>query len=132
MPTSHSPEVINHPDDRVELRDYSTINASPLYNENLAPEMTGEATDWLNDFRLQCERNLERSVEQRMRYGFCHTYKPVLDDAEWRSFDSTAEYRRWCRENLPVYLGFGEPDALQQEVLDEYSQLSPTTSAGSR
>jgi NCS1 family nucleobase:cation symporter-1 len=30
-------EVIEHPDGRVELRDYSEIKASPLYNEDLAP-----------------------------------------------------------------------------------------------
>ena len=37
------------------------------------------------------------------------TYKPVLDDAEYRSFDSTAEYREWCNEsneNLPLWLGY--------------------------
>lgn len=75
--------------------------------------------DWLEDFRSQCKRNLERSVTERMRYGFCYVYKPVLDDAAWRSFDSTAEYRHWCRANLPVYLGYGEPDELQAKVLDE-------------
>ena len=74
--------------------------------------------DDLEDFRQQCERNLQRSVEDRMRYGFCYVYKPVLDDASWRSFDSTAAYRKWCRENLPEYLGYGEPDALQKEILD--------------
>lgn len=25
-----------------------------------------------DDFRQQCERNLQRSVEERMRYGFCY------------------------------------------------------------
>ena len=74
--------------------------------------------DGLDDFRLQCERNLQRSVEERMHYGFCYVYKPVLDDAPWRSFDSTAAYRKWCRENLPEYLGYGEPNALQKEILD--------------
>lgn len=108
-----------HPDGRVELRDYST---SPLYNEDLAPEIENSVSDWLNDFRLQCERNLERSIEQRMRYGFYYVYKPVLNDAEWRSFDSTADYRRWRQENLPVYLGFGKPDALQQQVLDKHTR----------
>jgi len=54
----------------------------------------------LEDFRGQCERNLERSVADRMRYGFNYVYKPVLDDADWRSFDTMEEYRRWCRENL--------------------------------
>ena len=74
--------------------------------------------DWLIDFRGQCERNLARSVEERMRYGFCYVYKPMLDDKPWRSFSSNAEYRLWCRENLPEYLGYGTPDALQTEILD--------------
>ncbi len=56
----------------------------------------------LEDFRAQCRRNLARSLAERVRYGFCYTYKPVLDDAAWRSFDSTAEYRAWCRKNLPT------------------------------
>lgn len=75
--------------------------------------------DGLDDFRRQCERNLKRGVEERMRYGFCYVYKPVLDDASWRSFNSTADYRKWCRENLPEYLGYGEPTALQLQVLNE-------------
>jgi NCS1 family nucleobase:cation symporter-1 len=31
------PQVIQHPDGRVELRDYASISSSPLYNEDLAP-----------------------------------------------------------------------------------------------
>ena len=42
----------------------------------------------------------------RMRYAFIRTYKPVLDDAPYRSFDSMEDYRRWCEENLPVWLGY--------------------------
>jgi hypothetical protein len=74
--------------------------------------------DDLKDFQEQCERSLQRSVEDRMRYGFCYVYKPVMDDAPWRSFNSTAAYRKWCSENLPKYLGYGETDSLQQEILD--------------
>ena len=37
--------------------------------------------DELEDFRKQCERNLTRSIADRMRYGFNYVYKPVLDDA---------------------------------------------------
>jgi len=40
----------------------------------------------LEDFRGQCERSIERTVADRMRYGFNYVYKPVLDDAKWRSF----------------------------------------------
>jgi hypothetical protein len=42
-----------------------------------------------------------------MRYAFIKTYKPVLDDAPYRSFDTLAEYRQWCEENLPSWLGYG-------------------------
>ena len=75
--------------------------------------------DWLPDFKDQCERNLRRSTRARMLYGFNYVYKPVLDDADWRSFDSMEEYRRWCRENLPEYLGYGELSDLQRQVLNE-------------
>ena len=75
--------------------------------------------DDLEDFRTQCRRNLQRSVEEHMRYGFNYVYKPVLDDAEWRSFETMEEYRRWCRDNLPVYLGYGDLTASERKVLDE-------------
>ena len=78
-----------------------------------------EPRDWLEDFKEQCRRSLSRTVAERMRYGFCCVYKPVLDDAPWRSFNSTSEYRQWCRDNLPEYLGYGAPTAEQLQVLDE-------------
>lgn len=62
--------------------------------------------DDMDDFRDQCERNLHRSVANRMRYGFNYVYKPVLDDAMWRSFASMKEYRQWCCANVPTYLGY--------------------------
>jgi hypothetical protein len=60
----------------------------------------------MEDFRDQCRRQMDRQLEQRIKYGFCRTYKPVLDDAPWRAFDTMAEYRAWCAANLPDYLGF--------------------------
>jgi hypothetical protein len=48
-----------------------------------------------------------RPLPLRMRYAFIHTYKPVLDDAPFRAFDSMADYRRWCEANLPAWLGYG-------------------------
>ena len=77
------------------------------------------AHDPLSDFKDQCSRSIARSVEERMLYGFNYVYKPVLDDADWRSFNSTAEYRLWCRQNLPEYLGYGELSDLQRQVLNE-------------
>ena len=60
----------------------------------------------LEEFREQCRRQLDRPLSARIRYGFNRVYKPVLDDAPWRSFATTAEYREWCAVNLPEYLGF--------------------------
>jgi hypothetical protein len=60
--------------------------------------------EWLDEF----EAAARRPLKQRLQYAFIKTYKPVLDDASYRSFESTAEYRRWCNENLPSWLGYGE------------------------
>jgi hypothetical protein len=60
-------------------------------------------------WREQCRHQLERDVATRIKYGFCHVYKPVLDDAPWRAFATMAQYRDWCEQNLPAYLGYGRP-----------------------
>jgi hypothetical protein len=44
-------------------------------------------------------------LRTRCRYAFIRTYKPVLDDASYRSFETMAEYRAWCEANLPSWLG---------------------------
>ena len=59
--------------------------------------------EWLADFQAAARRPLA----QRLRYAFVRTYKPVLDDARYRSFESMEDYRRWCEENLPDWLGYG-------------------------
>ena len=59
--------------------------------------------EWLAEF----EAAARRPLALRMRYAFIHTYKPVLDDEPYRSFDTMADYRRWCEENLPDWLGYG-------------------------
>ncbi len=60
----------------------------------------------MDDFREQCRRQLGRSVEQRIKYGFFRRYKPVLDDVPFRAFETMAEYRAWANAELPRYLGF--------------------------
>jgi hypothetical protein len=52
------------------------------------------------------EAAARRPIELHIRNSFIHTYKPVLDDAEYRSFDTMEEYRRWCKKNLPGWLGY--------------------------
>jgi hypothetical protein len=60
-------------------------------------------SEWLEEF----EAARRRPLETRLRYGFVRTYKPVLDDASYRSFDTMEDYRGWCEENLPDWLGYG-------------------------
>lgn len=58
---------------------------------------------WSAEFDAACKRPLAL----RWRYSFIKTYKPVLDDAKYRSFDTMEGYRRWCEQNLPEWLGYG-------------------------
>ncbi len=60
----------------------------------------------MEDFKEQCRRQLKRSLAQRLKYGFFRQYKPVLDDAPFRVFNTMAEYREWADKNLPEYLGY--------------------------
>jgi hypothetical protein len=59
--------------------------------------------EWQEEF----EAAARRPLEQRIKYAFIHTYRPVLDDAPFRSFDTMEEYRQWCEKNLPDWLGYG-------------------------
>jgi hypothetical protein len=61
--------------------------------------------EWLEEF----EAAARRPLEERMRYAFIKTYRPVLDDAPYRLFETMEDYRRWCDENLPEWLGFSRP-----------------------
>jgi hypothetical protein len=45
---------------------------------------------WEEEF----EAARRRPLRQRLEYAFIKTYKPVLDDAPYRWFDSMAEYRK--------------------------------------
>ena len=58
------------------------------------------------EWQAEFEAAARRPLPVRMRYAFIRTYKPVLDDAPYRAFDSMEEYRRWCQENLPEWLGY--------------------------
>jgi len=71
------------------------------------PRAAHASADVPRDLLDEFEAAARRPLAVRMRYAFIHTYKPVLDDAPYRSFDSLAEYRRWCAENLPEWLGYG-------------------------
>ena len=62
-----------------------------------------EAKEWREEF----EAASRRPLPIRMKYAFVRTYKPVLDDAPFRAFDSMEDYRTWCETHLPEWLGYG-------------------------
>lgn len=59
------------------------------------------------ELRAEFEAAARRPLQQRFRYAFVKTYKPILDDAPFRAFESMAEYRAWCEASLPSWLGYG-------------------------
>lgn len=66
-----------------------------------------------------------RPIEQHIRNSFIHTYKPVLDDAEYRSFETMEEYRHWCQENLPLSDSAGQDFDLDLDKHEENGQKVP-------
>jgi hypothetical protein len=57
---------------------------------NPEPVSEAERRQWWAEF----EAAARRPLEQRMKYAFVKTYKPVLDDAPYRAFDTMEDYRR--------------------------------------
>ena len=74
--------------------DYKRISPEPTPEERRAWEYVFEAA-------------ARRPLPLRFKYAFIKTYKPVMDDAPYRSFETMADYRAWCEANLPDWLGYG-------------------------
>ena len=68
--------------------------------------MTNDRCPVTDDERRDFEAGLRRPLSLRVRYGFIKTYRPVMDDAPFRSFETMEAYRRWCEEHLPDWLGY--------------------------
>ena len=69
--------------------------------------MTVSTPTDLEQWEAEFAAAARRPAKVRFHYSFIRTYKPVLDDAPYRSFDTTAQYREWCEEHLPNWLGYG-------------------------
>lgn len=63
----------------------------------------------LEDFRRQCERQLARSLSDRIRFGFFRNPDPVRDLGRNFAFGSMSEYRRFCEDRYPGYFGYSRP-----------------------
>ena len=60
----------------------------------------------LDELHADFEAAQRRPLKSRIRSAFIWTYKPVLDDGTNRMFDTTREYRQWCNQALPEWLGY--------------------------
>ncbi len=81
----------------------ATKATAPTETNGMSQDAGAVPREWLEEF----EAAARRPLATRFRYAFIRTYKPVLDDAPFRAFDTTADYRRWCEEHLPDWLGYG-------------------------
>ena len=74
------------------------------YNRDMdEPPPLSVRQQWLEEFDAAARRPLAL----RVTYAFIRTYKPVLDDAPFRAFETMSDYRTWCEANLPAWLGYG-------------------------
>ncbi len=71
--------------------------------DELSNVTEAERREWIAEFDAMARRPLPI----RVRYGFIHTVKPVLDEAPSRVFDTMQQYRDWCEQQLPAWLGYG-------------------------
>jgi hypothetical protein len=53
---------------------------------------------------------LSRTVYERIQLGFIPMKLPVIDEAPYRIFSTTKEYRKWANKNTPSSLGYHSKD----------------------
>jgi hypothetical protein len=72
----------------------------------MGPVMAHVSDEQRREWQAEFDAAARRPLEQRFKYAFIKTYKPVMDDAPYRSFETMEEYRRWCERELPSWLGY--------------------------
>lgn len=60
--------------------------------------------------RFDFTNGLSRTVYERIQLGFVPMKLPIIDEAPYRIFGSTKEYRKWANENAPAWLGYHSED----------------------
>ena len=60
----------------------------------------------LDELHADFEAAQRRPLKTRLHSAFIKTYKPVLDEGTVRTFNTMREYRQWCNERLPDWLGY--------------------------
>lgn len=56
--------------------------------------------------KLDFEDALSRTIEEHIESGFIPMELPMINNAPYRIFNTTAQYRKWANKNLPKWLGY--------------------------
>ena len=67
-------------------------------------------------FKFDFADGLSRSVNERIELGFIIMKLPVIDDEDYRVFDTMEEYHRWANNNIPDWLGYCTYDRYTSKV----------------
>jgi hypothetical protein len=70
-------------------------------------EQVGDTGHTPADLLAEFAAAARRPLAQPMKYSPIKTYKPMMDDARFRAFETMADSRAWCEANLPDSLGYG-------------------------
>jgi len=95
-------DMADTPDNLDTLRKALRANA-PEGGPNVGAAPGSIPAEWFAEF----EAAQRRDLPTRFKYAFIKTYKPVLDDARFRAFETMRAYRDWCERDLPSWLGYG-------------------------
>ena len=76
-------------------------------DENDTQPIDGQGPEPDAALKAEFDAAWRRGLKARAEYSFIRTHKPVIDDSPFRAWSTTAEYRRWCDENVPNWLGYG-------------------------
>ena len=93
-------------DSRAGSRSCSVIRlerALPIFG-GLTANLGGKVE--LDELDADFEAAQRRPLKTRLRSAFIKTCKPVLDERTARTFNTMREYRQWCNETLPEWLGY--------------------------
>jgi hypothetical protein len=76
-----------------------------------------ETVDKLESEIAEYDYFLNLSVRDRLRNAFIEVHRPGLDDGPpIRSWKTTADYRKWCEENLEPWLGYCSPEKVKEAL----------------
>ena len=99
--------VDTHPRNTLTANGLTAILRQP--QTSLVSDLNEFTRAELNQLHDDFEAAQRGPLKVRVRSAFIRTCKPVLDEGTMRMFQTTCEYRQWCHQALPEWLGYQSP-----------------------